>query len=89
MGDREPSGRRLSFSAFAGVFCEHCPSPKNCTAILVELRSSPERLKSLRPFTVPHPKSPLRGIQQTLMLAVNVRQLLIQRKKVPQDAHAK
>jgi len=24
----------------AGGFCEHCPSPKNCAAILVELRSS-------------------------------------------------
>jgi len=30
----------LSGGSQSGAFCEHCSSPKNCAAILVELRSS-------------------------------------------------
>jgi hypothetical protein len=30
----------LKFAGIFGAFCEHCSSPENCAAILVELRSS-------------------------------------------------
>jgi hypothetical protein len=46
----EQSGRGLSLPSFSGAFCEHCSSPKNCAAILVELRSSPKMMGGLRPF---------------------------------------
>ena len=53
------SGRCLSFPPFSGDFCEHCPSPENCAAIFVELRSSPKMGESLRSSTEPFaPVSP-------------------------------
>ena len=52
-GGLEQSGRGLSLPPSSGAFCEHCLSPENCAAILVELRSSPKREASLRPFQIP------------------------------------
>ena len=48
----EQSDRGLGFSAYLGDFREHCPSPNFfAQRKMVELRSGPDRRKSLRSFS--------------------------------------